>query len=188
MSNKIFVHESAFVDDLNIIGEGTKVWHFSHIMAGAKIGKNCIIGQNVFIADGVEVGDDCKIQNNVSLYKGVILAKGVFCGPSCVFTNVFNPRATIERKDEFRSTYVSEGVTIGANATIICGNNLGEYSLIGAGAVITKTVKPHALMAGVPARQVGWVSHAGEILKEDLTCPRVGAKYIVNECEQLVQP
>ncbi|MEI8321154.1 MAG: Gfo/Idh/MocA family oxidoreductase [Alphaproteobacteria bacterium] len=178
-----FVHETAFVDEGAEIGQGTKIWHFSHILKGTKIGKDCVIGQNVMIGPDVVVGNRCKIQNNVSLYKGVILEDGVFCGPSCVFTNVHTPRAEIERKDEFRTTYVEKGVTIGANATIVCGNKLGAYSLIGAGAVITKDVKPHAVMVGNPAKQIGWVSHAGEKLGEDLVCPREGRRYEIVEME-----
>lgn len=178
-----FVHETALVDGGCDIGEGTKIWHFSHVIKGTRIGKNCVIGQNVMIGPDVVIGNACKVQNNVSLYKGVILEDGVFCGPSCVFTNVHNPRAEIERKDEFRATYVERGVTIGANATIVCGNRLGAYSLIGAGAVITKDVKPHAVMVGNPAKQIGWVSHAGEKLGDELVCPREKRKYkIVNEC------
>lgn len=172
-----YMHETAWADNGCEIGKGTKIWHFSHILKGTKIGKDCVIGQNVMIGPDVIVGDQCKIQNNVSLYKGVILEDGVFCGPSCVFTNVHNPRAEIERKDEFRETYVERGVTIGANATIICGNRLGAYSLIGAGAVVTKEVKPHAVMVGNPAKQIGWVSHAGEKLGDDLICSREGRRY-----------
>lgn len=186
LSNEVlpyFVHETALVDGGCDIGEGTKIWHFSHIIKGTKIGQNCVIGQNVMVGPDVVVGNSCKIQNNVSLYKGVTLEDGVFCGPSCVFTNVHNPRAEIERKDEFRPTYVEKGVTIGANATIICGNRLGAYSLIGAGAVVTKDVKPHAVMVGNPAKQIGWVSHAGEKLGDDLVCSREKRRYkIVNEC------
>ncbi|MBX3486358.1 MAG: Gfo/Idh/MocA family oxidoreductase [Candidatus Paracaedibacteraceae bacterium] len=172
-----FTHETALVDRGCDIGERTKIWHFAHIIKGTKIGTDCVIGQNVMIGPDVTVGNNCKIQNNVSLYKGVILEDGVFCGPSCVFTNVHNPRAEIERKDEFRLTHVERGVTIGANATIVCGNRLGAYSLIGAGAVVTKDVKPHAVMVGNPAKQIGWVSHAGEKLGDDLTCPREGRRY-----------
>jgi len=182
-----FAHGTAFVDSGCEIGKGTKIWHFSHIIKGTKIGEECVIGQNVMIGPDVVVGSRCKIQNNVSLYKGVILEDGVFCGPSCVFTNVHNPRAEIERKDEFRPTYVERGVTIGANATIVCGNRLGAYSLIGAGSVITKDVKPHAVMVGNPARQIGWVSHAGEKLGEDLVCPREGRRYYINEESQLME-
>ena len=172
-----YVHETAIVDGGCEIGCGTKIWHFSHIIKGTKIGEDCVIAQNVMIGPDVVVGNRCKIQNNVSLYKGVTLEDGVFCGPSCVFTNVHNPRAEIERKDEYRPTLVEMGVTIGANATIICGNKLGAYSLIGAGAVITKDVKPHAVMVGNPAQQIGWVSHAGEKLGDDLVCQREGRRY-----------
>ncbi len=174
-----FVHESSYVHPEALIGEGTKIWHFSHVMKGAKIGKNVSIGQNVFVADDVVVGDRCKVQNNVSLYKGVILEEGVFCGPSCVFTNVNNPRSDVERKNEYRSTLVEKGVTIGANATIVCGHKLGAYSFIAAGAVVTNDTKPFSLMAGVPARQIGWMSHTGEKLGEDLICARTGTRYQV---------
>lgn len=172
-----FVHESAYVDDDVELGEGTKIWHFSHILPRTRIGRNVSIGQNVVAGPDVTIGDNCKIQNNVSLYKGVELEQGVFCGPSCVFTNVLNPRAEIERKDEFRLTRVRRGATIGANATIVCGHELGEYCMIGAGAVITKDVPAYALMVGVPARRIGWVSRAGEILDQTLTCPRTGDRY-----------
>ncbi|WP_026060544.1 acyltransferase [Pseudaminobacter salicylatoxidans] len=177
MDQKFFVHESSYVDDGVTVGDGTKIWHFSHILGGTRIGRNCSVGQNVMIGPDVSVGDNCKIQNNVALYKGVELEQGVFCGPSCVFTNVLNPRAEVERKDEFRTTKVRRGATIGANATIVCGNELGEYCLIAAGAVVTKTVPAYALMAGVPARRRGWVSRAGEILDDTLTCPRTGERY-----------
>lgn len=172
-----FVHETSLVDDNVQIGSGSKIWHYSHILSHTHLGKNCILGQNVMVGPDVTVGDNCKIQNNVSLYKGVTLGKGVFCGPSCVFTNVNNPRSEIERKDEFRKTEVCDGVTIGANATIVCGVNLGEYCFIGAGAVVTKDVPAFALMVGNPARQIGWVSHSGEKLSSDLICPREGRKY-----------
>lgn len=172
-----FVHESAYVDDDVELGEGTKIWHFSHILPRTRIGRNVSIGQNVVAGPDVTIGDNCKIQNNVSLYKGVELEQGVFCGPSCVFTNVLNPRAEIERKDEFRLTRVRRGATIGANATIVCGHELGEYCMVGAGAVVTKDVPAYALMVGVPARRIGWVSRAGEILNETLTCPRTGERY-----------
>lgn len=172
-----FKHESAYIDDGVIIGAGTKIWHFSHILKGVEIGQNTTIAQNVVIGPDVRVGNNCKIQNNVSLYKGVTLEDGVFCGPSCVFTNVNNPRAEIERKDEFRKTYVEKGATIGANATIICGVRLGAYCFIGAGAVVTKDVPPHALMVGTPSRQIGWMSHSGERLGQDLVCPREGHRY-----------
>lgn len=176
-----YVHETSIVDNGCEIGEGTKIWQFSHIIKGTKIGKNCIIGQNVMIGPDVVVGNNCKIQNNVSLYKGVVLEDGVFCGPSCVFTNVHNPRAEIERKNEFQQTRVERGVTIGANATILSGNRLGAYSMIGAGAVVTKDVKPHCVIAGNPGKQIGWVSHAGEKLGDDLICPREGRRYEVKE-------
>lgn len=177
MSKTPFVHESAYVDDGVELGDGTKIWHFSHILSGCRIGRNCSVGQNVMIGPDVHVGNNCKIQNNVALYKGVDLEDGVFCGPSCVFTNVLNPRAEVERKDEFRPTRVRRGATIGANATIVCGNELGAYCLIAAGAVVTKPVPAYALMAGVPARRIGWVSRAGEILDDTLTCPRTGERY-----------
>ena len=173
----VFVHESAVVDQPCQIGAGTKIWHFSHVLAGAVIGENCVFGQNVMVDQDVIIGDRCKIQNNVSLYTGVELEDGVFCGPSCVFTNVNNPRAEIERKDEFLPTRVRRGVTIGANATIVCGVELGAYSFVAAGAVVTKDVPPFALVAGVPAQRIGWMSHAGERLGPDLTCPRTGQRY-----------
>ncbi len=172
-----FIHESAYVDDGAELGTNTKVWHFSHILPRTRIGRDCSIGQNVMIGPDVTVGDRCKIQNNVALYAGITLEDGVFCGPSCVFTNVLNPRAEVERKDEFRPTVVRRGATIGANATIVCGNELGPYCMIAAGAVVTKPVPAHALMAGVPARRIGWVSRAGEILREGLVCPRTGERY-----------
>lgn len=176
-----FKHESSYVDEGATIGEGTKIWHFSHILGRVEIGKNVVIGQNVMIGPDVRVGDNCKIQNNVSLYKGITLENGVFCGPSCVFTNVNSPRAEIERKEEFRETYVEKWATIGANATIVCGVRLGAYSFVGAGATVTKDVLPHALVVGVPAKQVGWVSHAGEVLKANLICPREGRQYKVSD-------
>ncbi|WP_417432242.1 acyltransferase [Kiloniella sp.] len=156
---------------------GTKVWHFSHILGNVSIGSNCSIGQNVMIGPDVKVGNNCKIQNNVSLYKGLVLEDGVFCGPSSVFTNVNNPRAEIERKDEFRKTIIRQGATIGANATIVCGHELGAYCFIAAGAVVTEDVPAFALMAGVPARRIGWMSKAGVKLKADMVCPIDGLKY-----------
>ena len=173
----VFVHESSYIDQGCTIGAGTKIWHFSHVMEGSQIGRNCVIGQNVMIGPSVKIGDRCKIQNNVSLYTGVILEDGVFCGPSCVFTNVTNPRAEIERKNEFRDTRVGRGATIGANATIICGHDLGDYSFVAAGAVVTRDVPAYALVAGVPAKRIGWISSAGERLGEDLVCPRTGQRY-----------
>jgi UDP-2-acetamido-3-amino-2,3-dideoxy-glucuronate N-acetyltransferase len=180
-----FAHESAWIDDGCEIGEGTKIWHFSHVLAGSEIGRHCVIGQNVAIGPDVRIGDGCKIQNNVSLYKGVVLGDDVFCGPSCVFTNVNTPRADIERKDEFRPTIVGRGATIGANATIVCGHRLGRYCFVAAGSVVTHDVPPHALIAGNPARQIGWVSHAGERLSQDLKCPRTGRRYMIDDQDQL---
>ncbi len=180
-----YAHETACVDSGCNIGKGTKIWHYSHILKGTQIGSDCTIGQNVMMGPDVVIGNFCKIQNNVSLYSGVTLEDGVFCGPSCVFTNVHNPRAEIERKDEFRQTHVEKGVTIGANATIICGNRLGAYSLIGAGAVVTKNVKPHAVMVGNPAKQIGWVSHAGEKLDQTLKCSREGRQYTIDQSGNL---
>ena len=177
-----FCHESSYIDDGVSIGKGTKIWHFCHILPGTVIGKNCSLGQNVMAGPDVKIGDGCKIQNNVALYKGVILEDGVFCGPSMVFTNVTTPRSEVNRQNEYVVTLVRKGVTIGANATIVCGHELGEYCFIAAGAVVTKNVKPHAVMAGVPARQIGWVAHSGEMLREDLTCPRTGDKYeVIND-------
>jgi len=171
------IHESAFVDEPSEIGAGTRIWHFVHILPHTRIGRNCSLGQNVMVGPDVTIGDGCKIQNNVSIYKGVTLEDGVFCGPSCVFTNVNNPRAGIERKDEFRTTLVKRGTSIGANATIICGHTIGEYAFIAAGAVVTSDVPAFALMAGVPARRVGWMSHDGERLGPDLVCSRSGRRY-----------
>jgi|ERR1700722_10531 UDP-2-acetamido-3-amino-2,3-dideoxy-glucuronate N-acetyltransferase len=173
----VLVHESAYVDEGTYIGEGTRVWHFVHILSEVSIGRCCVLGQNVMIGPRVKIGDDCKIQNNVALYEGVELECGVFCGPSCVFTNVNNPRAFVSRKSEFRRTLVKRGATIGANATIVCGHTLGAYCFVAAGAVITSDVPDHALMAGVPARRLGWMSRAGERLGEDLVCPRSGERY-----------
>ena len=170
-------HPTAVIDDGCEIGANTRIWHFSHLLKGSWIGRDCVIGQNVMIGPDVRVGNGCKIQNNVSIYNGVELGDGVFCGPSCVFTNVKNPRAEIERKNEFLRTVVERGVTIGANATIVCGARLGSYSFIAAGAVVVGDVAPFALVAGVPARRIGWVSHAGEKLGEDLVCPRTGQRY-----------
>lgn len=178
MTIEPFIHESAYVDDGCVIGKGTKIWHFAHILTGTQIGEDSVIGQNAMIGPDVVVGHGCKIQNNVSLYKGVTLEDDVFCGPSCVFTNVLNPRAHVQRKDEFKPTLVKHGATIGANATIVCGNTLGAYCMIGAGAVVTHDVPDFALMVGVPAKRMGWVSHEGEILGADLVCPRSKRRYI----------
>ena len=176
----VTIHESAYVDDDVTIGEGTKIWHFSHILSGTTIGEKCNLGQNVMAGPDVTIGKGCKIQNNVSLYGGVSLGDYVFCGPSCVFTNVTTPRAAINRMGEIGETPVGDHATIGANATIVCGHSLGEYCLIAAGAVVTKDVPPFALMAGVPASRIGWVSRAGEVLGDDLTCPRTGETYREN--------
>lgn len=171
------VHPTAIVDDGARIGAGTRIWHWVHVCSGAAIGRNCSLGQNVFVGNRVTIGDGVKVQNNVSIYDGVELEDGVFCGPSCVFTNVINPRAEIERKSEYRPTLVRRGATIGANATVLCGHTLGAYCLIAAGAVVTADVPDFALMAGVPARRIGWVSRAGETLGPDLICPRDGSRY-----------
>jgi UDP-2-acetamido-3-amino-2,3-dideoxy-glucuronate N-acetyltransferase len=158
------IHSSAIIDEGAQIGEGSRVWHFVHVCGGAKIGKGVSLGQNVFVGNKVSIGDQCKIQNNVSVYDNVTLEEGVFCGPSMVFTNVYNPRSLIERKNEYRNTLVKKGATLGANCTIVCGVTLGEYAFVGAGAVINKDVPAYALMVGVPARQIGWMSEFGEQL------------------------
>jgi UDP-2-acetamido-3-amino-2,3-dideoxy-glucuronate N-acetyltransferase len=180
---EFFAHPTSIIDDGCQIGTNSRIWHFSHIMAGAVVGENCIIGQNVFIANGVVVGNGVKIQNNVSLYTGVIVEDDVFLGPSMVFTNVMNPRSFIERKSEFRQTLIRKGATIGANATIICGNEIGEYAFVGAGAVVTKTIKPYALVLGNPARQTGWVSRNGLKLnfnnENTARCSETGETYIL---------
>lgn len=173
----VFIHASAWVDDGVKIGGGTRVWHFVHVLAGTEIGEACVLGQNVMVGPRVRMGNGCKVQNNVALYEGVELEDDVFCGPSCVFTNVNNPRAFVNRKSEFRTTLVKTGATIGANATIVCGHTLGRYCFIAAGAVVTSDVPDFALMAGVPARRIGWMSKAGERLGSDLVCPRNGSIY-----------
>tara|TARA_B110000211_G_scaffold149132_1_gene169758 strand:- start:371 stop:949 length:579 start_codon:yes stop_codon:yes gene_type:complete len=180
-----FIHESSYVDDNVSIGSGTKVWHFSHILSNCDIGEDCSLGQNVVIGPNVSVGSRVKIQNNVSVYEGVTLEDGVFCGPSCVFTNVNNPRSEIVRKDEYRKTVVSRGASIGANATIICGHDLGEYCFIAAGAVITKEVPAYALMVGTPAKRIGWMSKAGGRLADDLICPIDGTAYRLTSHDKL---
>jgi UDP-2-acetamido-3-amino-2,3-dideoxy-glucuronate N-acetyltransferase len=175
------IHVSSFVDDGAVVGRGTKIWHFCHILPKTVIGENCSIGQNVMIGPNVRVGNGCKIQNNVAIYDGVELADDVFCGPSCVFTNVNNPRANVSRKDEFRRTPIGRGASIGANATIVCGHSLGKFSFVGAGAVVTRNVPDFALMVGNPARQIGWMSSAGERLGDDLICPRTQKKYSLHD-------
>jgi UDP-2-acetamido-3-amino-2,3-dideoxy-glucuronate N-acetyltransferase len=179
---KPFVHESSYVDDGAVIGDDTKIWHFSHVMSGAVIGQRCNLGQNVVVMPRTKIGDNCKIQNNVSIYEGVELEDDVFCGPSMVFTNVINPRSEVSRKHEYMKTLVKRGASIGANATIVCGVTLGEYSFVGAGAVVTRDIKPFALVAGVPARQIGWMCRCGVRLPAPadharLTCESCGREY-----------
>ena len=180
------VHPSAIVDDGAQIGEGSRIWHFVHVCGGARIGKGVSLGQNVFVGNKVSIGDKCKIQNNVSVYDNVTLEEGVFCGPSMVFTNVYNPRSLIKRKNEYRNTLVRKGATLGANCTVVCGVTIGEYSFVGAGGVVNKDIKPYALMVGVPARQVGWMSQFGEQIPLPLqgqgtaTCPHTGSIYSLN--------
>lgn len=173
-----FVHESSYVDEGVLIGKNTKVWHFTHIQKGACVGENCTIGQNVNIANGVCIGNSVKIQNNVSVYEGVVIEDNVFLGPSCVFTNVLTPRTEFPKgNDAYQKTTIKKGASIGANATIICGNTIGEYALVAAGAVVTETVKNHALVMGIPARQKGWVCKCGEILNADFSCKSCNRKY-----------
>jgi UDP-2-acetamido-3-amino-2,3-dideoxy-glucuronate N-acetyltransferase len=180
------VHPSAIVDEGAQIGEGSRIWHFVHVCGGAKIGKGVSLGQNVFVGNKVTIGDKCKIQNNVSVYDNVTLEEGVFCGPSMVFTNVHNPRALIQRKNEYRDTLVKKGATLGANCTVVCGVTIGEYAFVGAGAVVNKDVKPNALIVGVPARQIGWMSEYGEQLDLPLeghvqtACQHTGDFYILH--------
>jgi len=180
MAEDFFVHESACVDEGAEIGAGTHIWHFCHVMPGARLGQGCNLGQNVYVGRGVVIGEGCKIQNNVSVYENVFLDDHVFCGPSMVFTNVLTPRAHVERKDEFAPTRVGKGATLGANCTIVCGHDIGAYATVGAGAVVSKTVKPHALMVGVPAHQIGWVCRCGERLSfngDEARCERCGDRY-----------
>ena len=177
MVSNVFIHETAIVSEDSKIGSATKIWQFSHIFGKSIVGNNCILGQNVMVGPDVKVGSNCKIQNNVSLYKGIIIEDNVFCGPSCVFTNVKTPRAFIDRSNEFTQTLIRKGCSIGANATIICGIELGEYSMIGAGALVTKNVEPYSLVIGSPAKHIGWVSESGERLGADLICKRTGEIY-----------
>jgi UDP-2-acetamido-3-amino-2,3-dideoxy-glucuronate N-acetyltransferase len=181
MSDKpYFAHESSYIDEPCSIGEGTRIWHFSHVMKDAVIGRNCILGQNVVVLSGVRIGDRCKIQNNVSVYTGVVLEDEVFCGPSMVFTNVVNPRSAIERKHEYKQTLVKKGATIGANATIVCGVTIGAYAFIGAGAVVTRDVPDFALLVGNPARRTGWMCRCGIKLRVDgggARCQVCGTQY-----------
>ena len=183
MADNYFVHESSYVDDGVQIGEGTRIWHFCHIQSGAVIGRDCSLGQNVNVSNNVKMGDGCKLQNNVSLYEGVELEDYVFCGPSCVFTNDLTPRAKYPKGHAgYLRTLVKAGASIGANATIVCGHTIGEWALIGAGAVVVSDVPSHALMLGVPAKQHGWVCECGEVLPSSLICPKCGRSYEVAEC------
>lgn len=181
------VHSTAIIDDGAQIGSGSRVWHWVHVCGGARIGENCSLGQNVFVGNRVVVGHNCKVQNNVSIYDNVTLEDDVFCGPSMVFTNVYNPRSAVPRKDEYRDTLVQRGATLGANCTIVCGVTIGCYAFIAAGAVVNRDVKPYALMAGVPARQIGWMSRHGERLDLRLDedgeaiCSATGARYILEQ-------
>lgn len=177
------VHPTAIVDAGVELGEDTRVWHFVHVSQGAVIGKGCVLGQNVFIGRGVTLGDGVRVQNNVSVYQGVEVADDVFLGPSCVFTNVLNPRAHVERKDEFRMTKVGRGASVGANATIVCGHDIGDYAMVGAGSVVTHHVSPHALVYGNPARRHGWVCRCGEILDAEPRprCPSCGDRYAIDK-------
>lgn len=183
MEKEYFVHATALVDEGATIGNGSRIWHWVHVCSGAVVGERCSFGQNVFVGNKVVIGSNVKIQNNVSVYDNVTLEDDVFCGPSMVFTNVYNPRSAISRKEEYRPTVVRQGATLGANCTIVCGVTIGRYAFIGAGAVINKDVPPYALMAGVPARQIGWMSEYGEQMslplegKDQYTCPHTGTQY-----------
>jgi UDP-2-acetamido-3-amino-2,3-dideoxy-glucuronate N-acetyltransferase len=191
--NSVHIHPSAIVDDGAVIGAGSRVWHFVHVCGGARIGEGVSLGQNVFVGNKVVIGDRCKIQNNVSIYDNVTLEEGVFCGPSMVFTNVYNPRSLIERKSEYQDTLVKRGVTLGANCTIVCGVTIGEFAFVGAGAVVNRDVKPYALMLGIPARQAGWMSAFGERIPLPLegsglfVCPRTGDRYRLDGAELSVE-
>jgi UDP-2-acetamido-3-amino-2,3-dideoxy-glucuronate N-acetyltransferase len=193
MANNSIIHPTAIIDEGARIGHGARIWHWVHICAGAVIGENCSLGQNVFVGNRVVIGNGCKIQNNVSVYDNVTLEDDVFCGPSMVFTNVYNPRAAITRKDEYRDTLVRKGATLGANCTIVCGVTIGKYAFVGAGAVVIRDAPDYALMVGVPAKQVGWMSEHGEQLDLPLTgnaqcvCPHSGASYHLNNsvCEKI---
>ncbi len=180
-------HPSAIIDEGAQIGDGSRIWHWVHICSAAKIGRGCSFGQNVFVGNRVVIGDNCKIQNNVSVYDNVTLEDDVFCGPSVVFTNVYNPRSAVNRKDEYRNTLVKRGATLGANCTVVCGTSIGEYAFVAAGAVVNRDVKPYALMAGVPARQIGWMSQFGERLELPLEgdattrCSQTGLTYVLRD-------
>lgn len=183
----ITIHPSAIIDEGAQIGAGSRVWHWVHICGGAKIGRDCSFGQNVFVSNRVVIGNNCKVQNNVSVYDNVTLEDDVFCGPSMVFTNVYNPRSAVSRKDEYRNILVKQGATLGANCTIICGTTIGEYAFVAAGAVVNRDVKPYALVAGVPAKQIGWMSQFGERLELPLEgdaqtrCTRTGLQYVLRD-------
>lgn len=189
----VTIHSTAIVDEGAQIGDGSRVWHWVHISGGAQIGRDCSFGQNVFVGNRVVIGNNCKIQNNVSVYDNVTLEDDVFCGPSMVFTNVYNPRSAVSRKDEYRNTLVKRGVTLGANSTVVCGTTLGEYAFVAAGAVINRNVKPYALMAGVPAKQIGWMNQFGERLDLPLAgntetlCLQTGQKYVLRDGECSIQ-
>ena len=180
-----YKHESAIIDEGAMIGNGSKVWHWVHVCGGAKIGNNVSLGQNVFVGNKVKIGDKCKIQNNVAIYDNVTLEEGVFCGPSMVFTNVYNPRSLVERKDQYRKTLIKRGATLGANCTIVCGIEVGQFAFIGAGSVVNRNVKAYALVVGVPAKHIGWMSKFGEKLDLPLNgngetiCPNTGEKYVL---------
>lgn len=177
--SEYFVHESSYIDDDVVIGEGTKVWYFCHIQKGARIGRNCSLGQNVNISNNVKIGNGVKIQNNVAVYEGVEIEDDVFCGPSCVFTNDLTPRAKYPKgRENYKKTVIKRGASIGANATIVCGHTVGEWALIGSGAVVTSDVPAHALMLGVPAKRKGWACECGELLKDGLSCPKCGRSYV----------
>lgn len=189
----VTIHSTAIVDEGAQIGDGSRVWHWVHISGGAQIGRDCSFGQNVFVGNRVVIGNNCKIQNNVSVYDNVTLEDDVFCGPCMVFTNVYNPRSAVSRKDKYRNTLVKRGVTLGANSTVVCGTTLGEYAFVAAGAVINRNVKPYALMAGVPAKQIGWMSQFGERLDLPLAgntetlCPETGQKYVLRDGDCSIQ-
>ncbi|MGB1295747.1 MAG: acyltransferase [Flavobacteriales bacterium] len=187
MNKDFFAHETAVIDEGCKIGKGTKIWHFSHVMPNCELGESCNLGQNVVVSPGVTLGRNVKVQNNVSIYTGVICEDDVFLGPSMVFTNVINPRSAVVRKSEYKQTLIKKGASIGANATVICGNTIGEYAMIGAGAVVTKDVKPFALVVGNPSRQIGWISEFGHRLHFDdqglATCPESGINYLLKDGE-----
>ena len=188
-----FIHSSAIIDKGAVIGSGSRIWHFTHVCGGAKIGQNVSLGQNVFVGDEVIIGNNCKVQNNVSIYDKVVLEDGVFCGPSMVFTNVYNPRALVERKKEYRETLIKKGATLGANCTIICGVTIGEYAFVGAGSLVNKNIKPYALFVGIPAKQIGWMSRYGERIDSKIKndgayiCPHTNESYILKNDSLLIK-